>query len=156
MKTWKRAVMDAVIAGSFAGFTSMAAMAWRSRVENRTPWAAVNAPSHWFWGEPALGQNGRSVRYSATGLFNHYLAAGFWALGHERFLGHPAGPKPIPILLRDAAATTAVAALVDLRLVPHRLTPGFQERLSTPSLFLVYGMFGAGLALGSWLAGLRR
>ena len=47
---------------------------------------------------------------------------------------------------------TAVAAWVDLRLVPHRLTPGFQRRLSSRSLLMVYTLFGMGLAAGSYLA----
>jgi hypothetical protein len=56
--------------------------------------------------------------------------------------------------LVDAAAVSALAAVVDLKLVPHRLTPGFQERLSSKSLALVYGSFAAGLFAG--MIALRR
>jgi len=45
-----------------------------------------------------------------------------------------------------------VAALVDLRLVPERLTPGFERRLSRRSLAWTYVGFGAGLALAGLLA----
>jgi len=55
----------------------------------------------------------------------------------------------------DAAAVTAVAALVDLRIVPHRLSPGFQDRLSGRALVQVYGGFALGLVLTAWLGGRR-
>ena len=49
---------------------------------------------------------------------------------------------------------TSLAAVIDLRAVPERLTPGFERRLSSGSLALVYLAFGAGLALAD--IGLRR
>jgi hypothetical protein len=52
----------------------------------------------------------------------------------------------------DACAISAVAAVVDLKLVPKRLTPGFEARLSNRSLALVYAGFATGLALGGMLA----
>jgi hypothetical protein len=42
--------------------------------------------------------------------------------------------------------------VVDLGLVPERLSPGFERRLSRPSTGLVYLSFGVGLALGGLLA----
>ncbi|MDI1261530.1 hypothetical protein [Aquabacterium sp.] len=42
---------------------------------------------------------------------------------------------------------TAVAALADFKMVPERLTPGFEHHLSRKSLWLTYGVFAAGLAL---------
>ena len=58
-------------------------------------------------------------------------------------------------VVADAVAVTAVAALVDLKVVPEWLTPGFERRLSRPSLAGVYVGFAAGLALGA-CARLRR
>jgi hypothetical protein len=52
-------------------------------------------------------------------------------------------------------ALTAAAAVVDLKLAPSRLTPGF-ERRSPRSLTCVYGGFAAGLALGGALWRQRR
>lgn len=156
MKTWKRAFKDAIVAGGFAGLTSLAAMALRSRTDNGTVWPALNAPSHWLWGEPALCQDAPSLRYTATGLFIHHVSAGFWALLHEKALGDSDRLKGVPALLRDAALTTAVAALVDLRVVPRRLMPGFERRLSSPSLAAVYALFALGLAAGSYWVGRTR
>lgn len=153
MKTWKQAFKAAAIVGSFASLTSLAALALGSRRENGSAWASLNAPSHWLWGQPALRQDGPSLRYTATGLLIHHLSAGFWGVMHEKVLGGYG--KGLPNLLRDAALTTAVAAAVDLRLVPHRLTPGFQRRLSAPSLVAVYTLFALGLVAGSYLVGRR-
>lgn len=156
MKSWKQACQDALLAGGAAGIASMAGMAVRSRRENGSGWASLNAPSHWLWGEKALRQDAASLRYTLTGFLIHHLSAGFWGVLHERLLGRRDGGKPLPAVVRDAALTTAVAAVVDFGLVPQRLTPGFQRRLSLPSLVLVYGLFAAGLAAGSHLAGRRR
>lgn len=151
MKTWKRALQDALIVGSFASLTSLAAMVLRSRAENGTPWASVNAPSHWVWGNPALREDERSLRYTALGLVIHHASAGFWGMLHEKLLCSDGAAKVDARLLATAALTTSVAAWVDLRLVPHRLTPGFQRRLSPFSLLAVYALFGVGLAAGSYL-----
>lgn len=151
MKSWKRAFKDAVMVGTVAGLTSLAAMAVRSRSETRTPWASVNAPSQWVWGDKALRQDGASWRYTATGFLVHQLSAGFWALLQEKFAGSDRSPRSLSALMRDAAFTAALAAWVDLRVVPQRLSPGFQHRLSFPSLVAVYGLFGAGLVLARML-----
>jgi hypothetical protein len=155
MKTWKRALRDAVIVGSFASIFSLVPMVLRSRAENGTPWASVNAPSHWVWGNVALRQNERSLRYTALGLAIHHASAGFWGVMHEKLLCGGHATRADARLLATATLVTAVAAWVDLRLVPHRLTPGFQRRLSSRSLLAVYALFGMGLALGSHFANQR-
>ena len=57
-----------------------------------------------------------------------------------------AGPAA---LAAGAAGITAVAAVTDFKLIPERLTPGFEHRLSTRSLVLTYALFATGLALGA-------
>lgn len=156
MKTWKQAWRDALFAGGFAGLASLAALALRGRRENGSGWGPVNAPSHWLWGDAALREDRPSLRYTAIGLIIHQLSAGFWGLLHEGLLGRPEGGKRPAELARDAALTAAIAAAVDFAVVPHRLTPGFQHRLSLPGLVLTYGLFAAGLALGSHLATQRK
>lgn len=155
MKPWNSALKDGMITGGVAGLASLALLALGGRLEQGRPWGPVNAPSHWIWGDRALRQDDPSPRYTATGLVVHQLAAAFWGVLHELFLGRPEKAREPRILLRDAAVTTTVAAVVDLSLVPHRLTPGFQHRLSIPGLVGVYSLFGLGIALGSYLAGRR-
>lgn len=151
MKSWNLVFKDAVIVGTVSGLTSLAAMALRSRQENGTPWVSINAPSHWLWGEEAIRQNGPSWRYTATGFLVHQLSAGFWALIHERWFASEGAPRSTGNLVRDAAITSALAALVDFRCVPDRLSPGFQRRLSFGSLVGIYVLFGGGLVLARHL-----
>lgn len=156
MKSWKRALQEAPLVGSLASLASLAALMLGSRAEKDGPWASVNAPSHWLWGNRALRQDGASMRYTALGLLIHHLSASFWAVLHQKLAGTEERPESTPAVLGKAALTTAVAAWVDLRLVPHRLTPGFQCRLSPARLAGVYLLFWMGLAAGSHLAGRRR
>ncbi|WP_263770386.1 hypothetical protein [Propionivibrio soli] len=154
-KTWRTALRDAAIVGSVASLTSLAAMSAHCRRENGSVWAAVNAPSHWIWGNPALGQHRPSVRYTVAGVLVHHLSSGFWALIHTQSLrpfepGHSLGAH-----VAGAGLITALAAAVDLAVVPHRLTPGFQHHLSAKALFGVYAMFGIGLLAGTLFTAAR-
>src|SRR5690606_37829396 len=106
--------------------------------------------SHWLW-RRALWQNEASLRYTLTGVLVHQAASLFWALLYERMAPRHEPRAPLTAV-RDAAAVTVVAAVVDLKLVPPRLTPGFEHRLKPGSLTGVYLAFGAGLALAGVLA----
>jgi hypothetical protein len=46
---------------------------------------------------------------------------------------------------------TALAAFVDYRLTPKRLTPGFEAHLSRSSMLGVFAAIGVGLAAGALL-----
>lgn len=152
-KGLRNGLRSGLIAGSIASLSSAAVLFERGRRETGSPWACINAPSHWVWGKPALKADELSLRHTATGMLVHHASACFWGVLHEvrgkgLQRGHPATPpRSLPRLLRDAAVTTTVAAIVDLRVVPERLTPGFEHRLSRRGLFLVYLFFGIGLAL---------
>ena len=132
-----------VLAGAAAGICSLLALAVRGRVELKSAVAPVNAPSHWLWGDAALRQRKWSWRYTGAGLAVHQASAVMWGLWHARRSSQPPAP------LRDAAVTTATAALVYLALTPRRFTPGFEQRLSPRGLAWVYAAFAVGLALGS-------
>ena len=53
-------------------------------------------------------------------------------------------------------AIAALAYLTDYYVVPKRLTPGFEERLSGRSMFGIYALLGATLPLASLLFGKRK
>lgn len=150
MKTWRRTLRDAAIAGTIAGLASTAALVLCGRRDTGYPTAAVNAPSQWVFGEKALDENHGSLRFTATGLAIHQASAVFWALVHEIAAYRVPCPSPRRAVCASAV-TTMLAALVDLRVVPDRLTPGFQRRLCAASLIGVYALFGLGLAAGSLL-----
>lgn len=147
----RRLLARALASGLAAGGASAALLAWRGRRENGGAPSALNAPSHWLWGDEALRHDEPSLRYTAVGAAIHQASSLLWAAVYEALQARHARPSAAKAL-GDAAAVTALAAVVDLKLVPPRLTPGFERRLSSRSLLLVYGGFAAGLAL----AGLRR
>ncbi len=134
--------------GLVAGALSAAVLAWRSRREAGRPWGAVNAPSHWIWGERALRRDGASARYTALGLAIHQASSFFWAVFY-RVMRQRRRQPTLANALGDAALLTGVAAAVDLCVVPQRLTPGFEKRLSPGSLVLVYASFAVGLGLAA-------
>lgn len=140
--------------GVASGIVSAAVLAWRGRRELDRPLAPLNAPSHWVWGEAALRQDGASLRYTALGALTHQGSAIFWGALYDVLRRLRRRPTPATVLM-DAVAVSGIAACVDLVVVPERLTPGFERRLSPRGLAWVYAGFAAGLALGG-LAALRR
>lgn len=145
--SWSTALRTAVVSGSAGSLASLALLALRGNSESGRALAPVNAPSHWVWGDRALRRDHASVRYTLVGLGVHHASSIFWGVVHARVFG--SGLKSAHVELRNALLTGALAAWVDLRVVPHRLTPGFQRRLSPPGLLLVYLSFALGLAAGS-------
>ena len=163
---WRRTLLS----GSAASLLSTALVVLRSRQETGSRYAGLNAISHWLWGPRAYRADEATWRHTAPGLAIHQASALFWGALFEMLLrllrprpprsanrsGNP--PASLSSLsLGDVAATaavvTAVAALTDLRLVPDRLTPGFENRLRPGSVALVYLAFGCGLlAVGAWNA----
>ena len=133
-------------------------------MRRRSGAAPLNAISHWLWPERALRHCGLSARYTLTGAFIHWGASCFWSAiyeGHRQAGALPPPPARAPARkpsapanealsndLVDALALSAIAAWVDLVLVPPRLSPGFERHLSDASLCRVYLAFGAGLAWG--------
>ena len=57
----------------------------------------------------------------------------------------------MPQAVAGGVATSAVALLVDYQMVPQRLTPGYEHRLSTGAMLATYGALAAGFALGALL-----
>jgi hypothetical protein len=116
------------------------------RRETGSPWAPLNAVSHMVWGGRAYWRDDPSARYTLLGTALHtggsLLWGGLYTLLRRRRL------RPTPAnALTDAAAVTALAAVVDLRLTPRRFTPGFEHRLTPRGMGLFYGSFALGLAV---------
>jgi hypothetical protein len=142
----RSAIANLLVDGMFAGLASAALLAWRGRRDNASAVAPLNAPAHWFFGRESLAQDDPSWRHTVTGLLVHQASSLFWAGFYELLQARRRRTTPANAL-GDAALVTVVAAGVDLRIVPPRLTPGFEQRLRRPSLAGVYVAFGLGLAL---------
>lgn len=147
MKTLVNVCRRAWASGSLASLASTAALALAGACDCRSVFAPVNAVSHWIWKDRAIRQGDASLRYTITGYAIHHAASVFWALLFEGLaIKRREPPEPMEVL-RDAAAVSALAAVVDLRCTPERLTPGFQRRLQPAPLASVYVAFGLGLAV---------
>ena len=153
MTPWKSALESAILSGGLASAVSTLALAWRGQRDAGAAAAALNAPSHWLW-KRALQQDRVSLQYTFSGMVIHHLSAIFWATLYER-LGPEKRMRSARAAIRDAAVVTGLAACVDLKMVPERLTPGFQHHLSHSSLCTVYVAFATGLALAALLAASR-
>jgi hypothetical protein len=138
-----------------SGLLSTAALLWRGRRETGNAAAAINAPSHWLYGDRALRQDGVSARYTLTGSLIHFASSGLWGALYETMRRSRRRPTPVNAVT-DAVALTAVASVVDLVLVPRRLTPGFERRLRPASTALVYAGFAVALALTGAVLSRRR
>ena len=141
-------------AGLLATALSLAALAWRGRADAGGAAAPLNAVSHVLWGDEALRHDDATARHTLVGGVVHALSALFWARLYAWVRRQRSEPT-VTSTATDAAVLTLVAAVVDLKLVPRRLTPGFERRLTPASLVAVYGAVGVGLALGGWLASRR-
>ena len=107
--------------------------------------SALNAASHFLWGDRAARRHSYSWKYTGIGFAANYGASVFWALFYE-LLGRGkrrSGTRA----LRDGALVSALAYVVDYHVVPKRLTPGFELRLPSRALGVIYAALAVGLAL---------
>ena len=145
--SWKQAWQDGLITGSAASALSTLTLAAGAQRDSGSPWAATNAISHWVWGEPALQASRPDLRHTLLGYAIHHGTSVFWATLHARAWGRRGLADEPNALLTAALLSSALACFVDYQLTPRRLQPGFERRLSTPSMVAVYAAFGLGLAL---------
>lgn len=135
--------------GTVASVLSSAVLTLAGRRQAGSGAAPTNATSQWLWGRQARQVDRMDGRHTAAGYAIHHLASTFWALLHARAV-HGRGFAAQPVPAAAAAATTAaLAAFVDMRLTPDRLTPGFEHRLDRTALVGAYAAFALGLAVAS-------
>lgn len=147
MKPWPRAWNDGLEAGAAASVLSAAVLAVASKREAGSAFACLNATSHWIWGDGAARNQQASWRHTASGYAIHNAASCFWGVLYERALGDRTDNLTAMPRVGAGLVAAGVACLVDYRVVPHRLTPGFELRLSRRAIAAGYLAFGLGLAL---------
>ena len=151
METWKTSLQRGLVSGASASVLSTVALAALGKGEAGSAYAPTNAISHWLWRGKAFRRDGASLKYTLTGYLIHHASATFWAVLFEKAMGTRLNSKNKALTLAASTAASAVACFTDYQLTPKRLHPGYEERLSRPSLALVYGAFGIGLAAGALL-----
>jgi hypothetical protein len=151
MIEWTRTLREGLFAGTLAGLMSAAVLAISGRRETGSAVAPVNAESHWLWGDESLREDRPTLRHTLTGLVTHQLSTVFWATLYALVRGKPKAVLGVPQALLGGIATSAAAAAIDYTLMPRRLTPGFEHRLSTTSMVGVFAAIAGGIALGALL-----
>ena len=147
MKSWRDAWRDGQLAGATASVLSAAVLAEASHIETGSPFTCLNSTSHWLWGAEAARHHAPSLRYTGAGYLIHHAASCFWGVLYERSVGEHADRLPAGAKVAAGLTAAAFACLIDYRVVPRRLSPGFEYRLSRPAIAAGYLAFGLGLAL---------
>jgi hypothetical protein len=138
-------VSRALVSGTIAAAAVTLVASLASRRATGSSAAALNASSHFLWGERAGRENAYSVKYTATGFTANFGASVFWALFYEA-IGMGRRRSPARALL-EGALVSAAAYVTDYHVVPKRLTPGFEMRVPRAALAGVYAALALGLSL---------
>jgi hypothetical protein len=125
--------------------STLAVSLWSRRVSRSVP-AGTNAASQWIWDKRARHVSGWTWKHTALGYAIHHASSVFWAMGYEAWSRHQ--PRNVAT---KAATVAALAYLVDYHVVPPRLSPGFENRISRPGMACVYASFALGLGLATLL-----
>lgn len=147
-------LMRTLATGLMAGAASAAVAAACSRRENRHAARAMNAVAHIYDGGPPSKHDGPGMRNTFLGLGLHMGAAVWWAAFFEGLFGR-AAERSMFVGAAGGITVSAVAYVVDYKVVAPRFRPGFEKFLSGTSMLAVYGSIAAALALSARLRGLR-
>ncbi len=111
--------------------------------------APLNATSHILWGDSAAERDGFDLSHTVVGATLNAGAMLAWAAVQEALLGPWTRRGGVARAVASGVATSAIAYVTDYHLVPKRLTPGFEKRLSGGALAAVYASLAASLAAGA-------
>src|SRR5690606_41012256 len=89
--------------------------------------------------------------YSLPGLVINAGAGLWWAAVFQKLFGEQADRRGPMVALAGGLATAGLAYVVDYKLVPKRLTPGWELRISDKSLYMSLAAMGLGLGVGAIL-----
>lgn len=134
--------------GAGAALGSVAAIMALAKAEGKPALGPVNASSHWLWGDEAGQQSQADLGHTGIGGATNIGAGFMWGGLFGAYLQRT-NPSPTGIV-RDGAVLGAVASLLDYGLLPRRLSPGWEQVLSSRSVVLAM----AGMAVGAVAGGL--
>ncbi|CAI8844843.1 hypothetical protein [Methylocaldum szegediense] len=156
MRTYSNGGFNALISGTIAAIATTLAAAACGKAERSGAIAPLNAVSHITWGNRAARREDVSLKYTGTGFVLNHAAAVLWASLYERWFGRDAESGNVARALAGGAVVAGLAYLTDYHLVPERLTPGYEKRLSGKALAAVFGSLALSLPLRGLLLGSRR
>lgn len=142
----RRLLLDAQCSGCVASLLSTLVVSLFSHLRTGHAAAGTNSASQWIWYPQARSRSAASWRHTGIGYLIHHASSVFWAVGYQ--LLRPAETDRRGQALR-AASIAAVAYWVDYKVVPRRLSPGFEGKIGAAGMWATYAAFGVGLVLGS-------
>lgn len=151
MHSTNRFVEDVAVTGASAAFATTVVIPLCGRREGLTAAAPLNAVSHIVWGDRAAAHDEPSWQYTGLGTTLNAAAMVGWSAIFQVLAGERR-TRTITRSIAAAMATTATAYIIDYHVVPDRLTPGFEKRLSSGSLCAIYFALAAGLVAGDRVA----
>jgi hypothetical protein len=147
MQTNTHILYNALKSGTITGVVTALTQSACARIEHSKAVTPINAVSHIIWGDQAARQEKFSLKYTGTGLLLNQGATVFWASLYEYWFGTAGETGAVGKALTGGVVVTALAYFTDYHLIPARLTPGFEKRLSRRSLALVFTAMALSLPL---------
>ena len=142
---------DALVAGSIVCVATAAAAAVRGMTDSGSAVAPINATTHVVYGPEAGDVDVPDLKHTMLGLVINAGASVFWATIYERLFGRAGNRGDVGRALLGGGMVAAIAYLVDYHLVPKRLTPGWEERVSGRSLAMIFAAMALSLPMRSIL-----
>jgi hypothetical protein len=146
-ESWGDTLQDALVAGSIVCAATAATAALRGLSDSGSAVAPINATTHVVYGPEAGEVDTPDFKHTLLGIAINAGASVFWATVYERLLGRAGSRGNVGIPLLGGAAVGALAYLVDYHVVPKRLTPGWEERVSGRSLAMIFGAMALSLPI---------
>ncbi len=142
---------NSALPAAIATATTTAAVTGLTKLSDGSGSAGLNAVSHILWGDKSATKDEFSAKYTLVGGALNSAAIGSWAAVHELAIeGLGLKRRVLPMLL-SASLVSGLAYITDYHIVPKRLTPGFEKRLTPNAMAIVYGALAIGLAVGAVL-----
>ena len=146
-KGWSEAVRSAVSSGAVTAVATAGSVSLAGARDTGSAVAPINATSHVAWGESAADFEGIDAKRTGLGMLLNAGACAFWATFYERYFGRAADRGDARTALLGGGIVAAAAYVTDYHLVPKRLSPGWEHRLSGRSLAMTYAVLALSLSL---------
>lgn len=138
--------------GLLATTSTTMALGALGAAQSRDPIGPINAVSHILYGdEEAMTTSDIDARHTLAGAGLNSASVTLWAGVFELLFGRWAR-RGTRQAFAAGAMVSGLAYAVDYHVVPKRLTPGFEQKLSPKRLVAVYGILAASLAVGALLS----
>lgn len=149
---WAQNSRHSLIPGTLAALAVFAAITLAGRRDSGSAIAPINATSHVIWGDRAAAVERPTLRHTLPGVLINLGSSMWWALVFRKLFGRAVDHRGAGAAMAGGVATAGLAYCVDYHLMPKRLTPGWEKRISNRSLLISMVAMGVGLGLGAIIA----